>query len=277
MISVNGNNVEIVRFPDGTKKIRSTDKPEGRDHSEVVWKYDDDSEFFAVISTIEHLRETRHRPVRLVMPYLPNARMDRVVDGTEVFTLKHFAKAINNTMCESVTVFDPHSNVGVALLDRVIVDTPKRYILRTIDDIKSQFGVQNLLIFYPDEGAMKRYSGMIDLPYAFSSKKRDWVTGKILGLDVHGMTDLIQGQDILIVDDICSRGGTFYHSAKKLKELGANRIFLYVSHCENVVEDGEMLGSGLVEKVFTTDSILRINNEKIEVYHYEQNKSDAAD
>ena len=41
---------------------------------------------------------------------------------------------------------------------------------------------------------MKRYSGMIDRPFAFGIKKRDWATGKIMGLDVSGMTELSKEQ-----------------------------------------------------------------------------------
>ena len=112
---------------------------------------------------------------------------------------------------------------------------------------------------------------MFNIPYAFGIKKRDWSTGKINGLDVSGMTDMIAGKHILIVDDICSRGGTFYHSAKKLKELGAKEIYLYVSHCENTILDGELLTSGLVDRVFTTNSIFTKEHEKIEVMNYDAN------
>lgn len=72
---------------------------------------------------------------------------------------------------------------------------------------------------------------------------------------------------MLIIDDICSKGGTFYHSAKKLKELGANKIYLYVSHCENTIYAGELLkDNGLIEKIFTTDSILTdLTSPKIEL------------
>lgn len=112
---------------------------------------------------------------------------------------------------------------------------------------------------------MKRYSEIIPLPYAFGIKKRDWETGQIQGLDVAGSVHKIEDSKILIIDDICSRGGTFYHSAKKLKELGAKEIYLYVSHCENTILEGELLTSGLIEKVYTTNSIFTKEHEKIEV------------
>ena len=117
---------------------------------------------------------------------------------------------------------------------------------------------KTLIAFYPDEGSMKRYSGMINMPYAFGMKKRDWETGKILGLDVMN-ADLVKGKNVLIVDDICSRGGTFLHSAKALKEAGAERIFLYVTHAEKTMVEGEMYNNlDLVERIYTTDSIFNI-------------------
>jgi ribose-phosphate pyrophosphokinase len=105
------------------------------------------------------------------------------------------------------------------------------------------------------------------MPYTFGMKKRDWETGKILGLDVIGDASLIKDKNILIVDDICSRGGTFYHSAKRLKELGANKIYLFVTHCENTILEGELLTSDLVEKVYTTNSIFTREHERIKVFN----------
>ena len=78
--------------------------------------------------------------------------------------------------------------------------------------------------------------------------------------------EVVKDRDVLIIDDICSRGGTFYHSAKALKEAGAKNIYLYISHCENTILEGELLTSGLIEKVYTTNSIFTKEHEKIEVF-----------
>ncbi len=198
------------------------------------------------------------------MPYIPNARQDRVKTKEDVFTLKYFAQVINWLDFTSVTVLDPHSSVSEALLDRIRVRTPEALVKRVIDRI----GMENLTMFYPDEGACKRYSGMFRLPYAFGIKNRDWETGEIRGLAVSGMTDCVKDRKILIMDDISSRGGTFYFSARKLKELGAKEIYLYISHCENTILEGEVLTCGLIEKVFTTNSIFTKKHERVEVFDY---------
>ena len=122
----------------------------------------------------------------------------------------------------------------------------------------------NLLLCYPDEGAAKRYSELLDVEYIFCIKHRDWRTGKIERLELT-TPEKVAGRNVLIVDDICSRGGTFTHTARALKNAGAEDIYLYVSHCENTIFDGLVLTDGLICHVFTTDSIYRGEHENITI------------
>lgn len=275
MIKINYQELVTNHFPDGTLLIKVNlhvymDLCElfSKDSDiRITWLYESDAELATLIFVTQHLRAHGYEYITLDMPYIPNARQDRVKSDEDVFTLKYFAQVINWLNFYSVEVLDPHSHVSEALIDRIKVQSPEDVISRVLTKIHSKDG--NFMMFYPDEGAMKRYSGMFDIPYAFGIKKRDWSTGKINGLDVSGMVDGIEGKRILIVDDICSRGGTFYHSAKKLKELGAKEIYLYVSHCENTILEGDILDSGLIERVFTTNSIFTKKHEKIEVLNYD--------
>ena len=283
MITLDGNKVEVGKFPDGTilmKRDRSS-----LDFmrygfftpcSQIVWQFENNEEMVVLMYLVKHLNSRGTKDIALIMPYIPNARQDRVKSEEDVFTLKYFAEFINSLGFSSVTVLDPHSYVSEALIDNIRVQNPKYYINNAIDMINAIEPINSenrLMAFYPDEGAMKRYSGLLDMPYAFGIKMRDWATGQIKGLDVSGMTDIICDSNVLIIDDICSRGGTFYHSAKKLKELGAKNIYLYVSHCENTILQGDLLTSGLIERVFTTDSIFTKTHEKIEVMNYDAYKS----
>ena len=103
------------------------------------------------------------------------------------------------------------------------------------------------------------------IPFLYGMKDRDWKTGEIKGLNVIG--EIEKGASVLIIDDICSKGGTFYHSAKKLLELGAGEISLYVSHCENSILDGDLIKSGFVKKVFTTNSIFTKQHDLVEIVY----------
>lgn len=283
MITLDGNKVEVGKFPDGTILMKRDKNPLDfmrygffTPHSKIVWHFENNEEMVVLMYLVKHLNSCGIKDIMLVMPYIPNARQDRVKSEEDVFTLKYFAQFINSLGFSSVTVLDPHSYVSEALIDNIRVQNPKYYINYAIEMINATNPVSpenRLMAFYPDEGAMKRYSGLLDMPYAFGIKQRDWATGQIQGLDVSGMTDIIYDSNVLIIDDICSRGGTFYHSAKKLKELGAKNIYLYVSHCENTILQGDLLTSGLIERVFTTDSVFTKTHEKIEVMNYHAYKS----
>ncbi len=264
MIVVDNVVLKIDHFPDGTILMKFDVPPTEKSH-EILWRFENNEEMAALMYITRHLRSHGAVSIKLVMPYIPNARQDRVKTGEDVFTLKYFAEFINSLYFTNVVVLDPHSAVSEALIDNITVLKPDRYIDSAIRRIGNKLGHGPTLMFYPDEGAMKRYSGASAIPYAFGIKNRDWNTGEIRGLDVAGSTELINGATVLIVDDISSKGGTFYFSAKKLKELGADKIYLYVTHCENTILEGNVLTSGLIEKVFTTDSLITAEHEKIEV------------
>lgn len=266
MIKINGKQVELSHFPDGTLLVKELIP----DSEKVVltWLFENNEELVALFFLTKHLRAGGVKDIELELPYIPNARQDRVKRKEDVFTLKYFAQMINSLEFSRVRVLDPHSYVSEALIDRIDIQSPKQYVEKVMEKLEQE-GNENILMFYPDEGAMKRYSSRLDRPYAFGIKKRDWVTGDIKGLDVSGQTELLHGSTVLIVDDICSRGGTFFFSAKKLKELGVSKVYLYISHCENTILEGEILESGLVEKVFTTNSIFTSQHEKVEVFDYE--------
>ena len=261
MITLNDKPVTIGSFPDGTMLMKEHVQYCAQN---IEWHYENDREFLALIYLVKHLRAHNVFRIHLTMPYIPNARQDRVKNDEDVFTLKYFAEVLNSLKFASVTVLDPHSSVSEALINNLIVHTPKAHVLRIMDILESEYGDKPLL-YYPDNGAAKKYSDMFSLPYISGIKNRDWKTGKIIGLDVVTNGNDISGKNILIVDDICSYGGTFLHSAKKLKEMGANDIYLYVSHCENSILDGELINSGLLKKIYTTDSIFTEKHELIEV------------
>lgn len=257
---------DVIQYPDGTFRINIPEISVTDDSPlEIVWAYRNESELSLLISITENLKEIYSNPVNLYMPYIPNARMDRVHKKTEVFTLKYFCKIINFLGFDKVTVLDAHSPVSVALLDRCENLFPEKYINSAVE--LSGIDRENDYVFFPDEGSCKRYSAMFkDFRHiGFGIKKRNWSDGKIIGLDVFGESP--ENKNVLIIDDICSFGGTVYHSAKKLKEMNCGKIYVYFTHCENSIAKGELLKGDLLEHIYTTDSLLSIEkNSKITVF-----------
>jgi ribose-phosphate pyrophosphokinase len=262
MIKYNGVELNSGHFPDGSLMLHMKIDSYASDDI-LEWYYENDAELFTLICARRHLEEAGVPSVSLYLPYLPHARMDRAPRDIDVFTLKYFCEVINSLNFSKVIVCDAHSNVSIALLERVQNMLPLRSIQRAITDANPD------VIFFPDEGAMKRYSeairGLHNGEVAFGMKQRDWDTGKILGLEVYGAD--VKDKNILIIDDICSYGGTFHHSSIKLRELGGAKISLYITHCEENIFKGEILKNDLISKIYTTDSLPKAQtHERIEVF-----------
>lgn len=147
MILVNDKQVEFTKFPDGTTSFRFSPHLPTRMFAQpmeppifsITWKYDDDEECILLWYLTNHIRENNQRPIiRLSLPYIPNARMDRVKNADEVFTLKWFAEFINALGFDRVLVSDPHSNVSTALFDRVCVIDAQPNIRRVLDKLNDK-------------------------------------------------------------------------------------------------------------------------------------------
>lgn len=266
MIKVNGHEIMVERFPDGTPRIRFANGVLNKtDKNNVLWFYENDAEIVALYYIAEQIKDYGYPLGILFMPYIPNARMDRIdPKQEECFTLKHFCGLLNSMGFSKVKTVDAHSNVSLALINKIDNRNPYEYIKEVINHINDE----NLILYFPDEGASKRYSKLFDLPYIYAEKDRDFTTGKIKGLILKDNGQDIKDKSILMIDDICSKGGTLYYSAKKLKEEGVGNIYAYVTHCENTIHKGEILTFGLIDKVYTTPSILTKHHSLIEVIEF---------
>lgn len=112
MIFVDDRRIDFTSFPDGTSSIRIAPKLDftffamGKSAYFIRWMYDNDAECMQLWYLVKHLKSAGNPLLYLEMPYIPNARMDRVKNRDEVFTLKWFAEFINSLGFESVKVLD---------------------------------------------------------------------------------------------------------------------------------------------------------------------------
>lgn len=257
MIRINGVEVPVTRFPNGESLIRIDDILENilLNKCDVTFKFENNGDLIDLMFVAKELKNYHVRRTRLTILYMPYSRMDRT-EGVNAFTLKYVSEFINSLGFDRVEVLEPHSDVTTALLDRVEV-VKGTLALSNDTMLDLNFGVNKSdVIVYPDQGAAKRYGKEIEFDNVIiADKERDFKTGNIKNVILHGhIPD--EPFRAIIVDDLCSRGGTFILTAKKLREMGAKEIFLVVTHCEDTIYDGEVLTTDLIDRVYTTNSIL---------------------
>lgn len=261
MISINGNLVETSLFPNGELKIAPIKFiKEDNPIAVVTMKYENCQDLNILIFVKNYLDDVYPEiPTVLDMLYIPYERMDRQTDN-QMFTAKYFGKFINSLNFDKILVLDPHSEVIMGVLDRTVRYDMKKMVEDIINSNEIDF------VFFPDNGAKKKYREVLEpmiRPSFFGDKHRDIKTGKITDYNIFENPD-IKDKNILIVDDLCVKGFTTLFAAKKLKELGANKVYFYCSHCEPAIFDGELLTTDYVDRIFTTNSLISDEHEKIE-------------
>src|SRR5574344_769204 len=168
----------------------------------------------------------------LYLPYIPYARQDRVCNSGEALSIKVFADLINSQNYPVVHVLDPHSDVSTALLNNVKITDNTKLVQKVWKHLDSEIK-ENLYLVSPDAGALKKTHKVAKAinykkEVVFCEKQRDTKTGEITGTKVY--CDDIKDKNFMLVDDICDGGRTFIEIAKVLKDKGANKIILIVSH-----------------------------------------------
>lgn len=191
----------------------------------------------------------------LYISFFPYEQMDRQM-ADHLFSLKYVASLINDCKFHNVVIQDPHSNVLPALLNNVCVRYDAFYEVTENENYD--------LLFFPDNGAAKKYSELTNKPYRFGNKRRNLKTGEIVSYDVIADKEDIEGKKILIVDDLVMGGRTFKEAAKALRALGARQVDLLVTHVMPQARDfWNSKGDGLIDNLFTEDTLDVVEGFKI--------------
>lgn len=207
---------------------------------------------------VDALKRMDVKIINLFIPYFPAARQDRVMIKGEPLSVKVYADILNAMSLNKVFVFDAHSEVTPALLNNCDVIPNHTFIQQVLKTIGS-----SCKLISPDGGALKKiykvseFLGGVEVVEC--SKSRDVKTGKLSGFKVYA--DDLQGEDCLIVDDICDGGGTFLGLAEELKKKNAGNLYLAISH--GIFNKGFAVLEKHFTKIFTTDSCKTIEEQNV--------------
>lgn len=222
---------------------------------------------FADLKRIIAAMGGKARRVNVIMPMLYEGRQHRRTarESMDCALMLQELMAMGVKNFITFDAHDPRVNNAVPLdgFDNVQAAYQMiKALLRSVPDI--QLNPEKTMIVSPDEGGMGRciyYSSVLGLDLGMFYKRRDYstivdgrnpiVAHEFLGKDVTGM-------DLILVDDMISSGESMLDIAAKLKERGANRIFIFSTFglfVNGLEKFDEYYENGLIDKIFTTNLI----------------------
>lgn len=235
-----------TRYPDGQQSLKLNNLPQTTfEKIELMSRLRNWSDLELLILATKTLRQVVHGnvPISLDVPYFIGARSDRIFEERTCHYLRDVICPIINAQGYSrVTLLDPHSDVLPGLLNNSVMQ-PLSYMQDWLSDIP------NCVVLYPDAGAEKRYSKVLNRDYIQAVKCRDVTTGKITGTRILGDVNKL---DLVIVDDLCDGGRTFIELAKVAKEQGCGKIYLAITH--GIFSSGFSQLRQYFEKIYCTNS-----------------------
>jgi ribose-phosphate pyrophosphokinase len=186
------------------------------------------------------------RDVKLVLPYMTNARSDKIDQKGVAAYGSLVARWIDAVVDEGRKVADARGQ-RTGFRPRVVLVEPHDqhtpYFFRTPVDVVSggavlatrvidDVGKDGLVLVRPDEGAAKRTAVLgkqLGLPVVNGQKSRA-DNNETATIDQLGSKSDVDGKKTLIIDDEIATGGTMRKTVAHLRALGATEVHVAVTH-----------------------------------------------
>lgn len=195
--------------------------------------------------------------ITAVVPYYGYARQDRKSAPRVPISAADIAMLLETAGVDRVITVDLHCGQIQGFFHNVPVDN--LYAFTMFADYFAEKQHENLVVVSPDAGGVDRARRFIedlakkgvDAELALISKHRE-KAGVVSSMNLVGE---VSGSDVIIIDDICDTAGTLVKAAQLLKEQGAKRIYVAVTHPVFSSNALERIGNSPIEQLVTTDTI----------------------
>ncbi|MCL2643187.1 MAG: ribose-phosphate diphosphokinase [Candidatus Bathyarchaeota archaeon] len=211
-----------------------------------------DGKLFQLAFMADAAKRAGANKVTAVVPYLAYTRQDKMFLSGEGISVGTIARMLGASGIDNLLTVNIHS-------EHVLSEFP--FLAKTVSGISLlaeyfvKQGHKNVFALAPDKGAMyiaQEAQQVLGGGVGHLSKVRDRYTGQTVqsaeGLDV-------EGQTVVIFDDIISTGGTIVGAAKILKERGAKHVFTACVHPLLIGDASKRILEAGVEEIVGTDSV----------------------
>lgn len=225
------------------------------------------------------------RRINVIMPMLYGGRQHRRT-ARESLDCAIMLQELQNIGVVNIITFDAHDSRVQNAVPFCGFENIKPYyqmikaIYRAVPDVK--LDKDHTLIVSPDAGSIDRcmyYSSILSLDLGIYYKRRDYSrieNGRNPIIAHEYLGNNVTGKDIVIVDDMISSGDSILDITRHLKEMGAQRIFIFATFglfCEGLSRFDEAFAAKQITKVFTTNLNYRTDELKSRCWYEEVDMS----
>ncbi len=227
-------------------------------------RYSPDDHYQDLKRVIAAVAGKAHR-ISVVMPFMYESRQHKR-SARESLDCAMMIEELSDMGVSDLMTFDAHDPSVQAAAPLCGFDnfTPFYQFLRALlqgeEDL--MIDAEHVVVISPDEGALNRaiyFATVLGVDTGMFYKRRDYahiVDGKNPIVAHEFLGDSVEGKDVIIVDDMISTGGSMLDTARQLKNMKANRVFICCTF--GLFTDGlgifdEAYENGVFDRIITTN------------------------
>jgi ribose-phosphate pyrophosphokinase len=245
-------NASLKPFPDGETFVKINEDIRGRDIFIVQPTCAPQNEnLMELMLFIDAAHRASAERITAVMPYYGYARQDRKDEGRVPISAKLVANMLQVAGVDRVLTVHLHAYQVQGFFD-IPVDhmLPEPVFVKYFRSLK----LKNLCVVSPDVGNVKTarvYAELLKGDLAIIDKER------FSGTEVRAasLIGLVEGKNVLMVDDMITSGGTIAKAAVLLKEKGAREIHVAATHPVFCCGAVDRLKDAPINSIVVTDTI----------------------
>ncbi|MBR9860505.1 ribose-phosphate pyrophosphokinase [bacterium] len=243
--------VTLSKFSDGEFQPSLDESVRGCDIFIVQSTFPPSDNLMELLMLIDAAKRASAHKVVAVIPYFGLARQDRKDKPRVPISSKMVANILTAAGADRVMTMDLHApqiqgffDIPVDHLDSTVIFIP--YI--------KNLGLDNLILAAPDIGASKRvreFAKILGVEMVICDKARKRAN-EIASMTIIGD---VEGQDVVLIDDICDTANTLCKAAALLKEKGARSVRAVCTHPVLSGKAYENIANSEMEELVVCDTI----------------------
>jgi len=219
--------LDVIRFANGEFSTVIQESIRGKDVFLVQTSVEPVHEhLMSMLITIDALRRASARRVIPIIPHFPYARQDKKTRGREPISAKLMANLITTAGADGVVMMDLHAGSIQGFFD---VPTDHLKALPLLSDYFLSKGLDRVIVVSPDAGGVRRaraFAQRLKVGLAILDKRRSR-PNEAETLNVIGD---VEGQDVILFDDMIDTAGTVSEGVSMLKRHGARDVYVCATH-----------------------------------------------
>ena len=207
------------------------------------------------------------RRINVIMPFLYESRQHKR-SGRESLDCAMALQELVNMGLENIITFDAHDPRVQNSIPLKGFETVQpiyqflKHLLKNEPDL--QIDSDHMMVISPDEGGTSRaiyFANMLGLDMGMFYKRRDYtkiVNGRNPIVAHEFLGSSVEGQDVLIIDDMISSGESRLDVAKELKRRKARKVFICATFglfTGGLAKFDQYYQDGLIDRILTTNLV----------------------